>query len=93
MISGYQSRLYEEMLKGWRTYSFHAKCHHGIGTEYVWMNYPTPQELHDYRYIGDTFRERERMKLIKRNWIRRLKSMPVLEREALLSAIRDEFHD
>ena len=94
MISGYHSRLYAEMLQGWCTYSFQAGCHHGVATEYVWMNYPAPIELHDYRYLGDTFRERERLKLIKRNWIRRLKSMPVLEREALLSAIKTTFnHD
>jgi site-specific DNA-adenine methylase len=94
MVSGYQSKLYEEMLTGWRTYSFQAGCHYGVATEYVWMNYPLPLELHDYRYLGDTSRERERLKFIKRNWIRRLKSMPVLEREALLSAIKTAFnHD
>ena len=92
MISGYHSRLYAEMLQDWRTYSFQAGCHHGVATEYVWMNYPAPIELHDYRYLGDTFRERERLKLIKRNWIRRLKSMPVLEREALLSIIKTTFN-
>lgn len=90
MISGYQSTLYTKMLKSWQTYSFQAACHHGVATEYVWMNYPSPVELHDYRYLGDTFRERERLKLIKRNWIRRLKSMPVLERKALLAAIKAE---
>lgn len=95
MISGYHSTLYAEMLKGWQTYFFQAGCHIGVATEYVWMNYPPPQELHDYRYLGDSFRERERLKLIKRNLIRRLKSMPVLEREALLTAIKTAFkgHD
>lgn len=94
MISGYKSQLYTKMLEGWRVYSFQAGCHRGVGTEYVWMNYPTPTELHDYRYVGDNFRERERLKLIKRNLIRRLKSMPVLEREALLWEIKMVFnHD
>lgn len=88
MISGYQSTLYVKMLEGWQTYSFQAACHHGLATEYVWTNYPSPVELHDYRYLGDTFRERERIKLRSKRWILRLKSMPVLERQALLAAIK-----
>ena len=87
MISGYKSTLYAEFLKDWHTYSFQAACHHGIATEYIWMNYSSPVELHDYQYLGDTFRERERIKLRSERWIRRLKSMPVLERQALLLAI------
>jgi DNA adenine methylase len=90
MISGYQSPLYVKMLEGWHTHSFQGACHHGVATEYVWTNYLSPVELHDYRYLGDTFRERERIKLRSKRWILRLKAMPVLERQALLAAIRAE---
>jgi hypothetical protein len=51
------------------------------------MNYPPPSQLHDYRFLGDNFRQRERLKKKKENWVSRLKSMPVLERQALLFAI------
>jgi hypothetical protein len=51
------------------------------------MNYPPPVELHDYRYLGDNFRERERITKITKNWVARLKKKPVLERNALLSAM------
>jgi hypothetical protein len=51
------------------------------------MNYPPPIELHDYRYLGDNFRERERITKRTKRWVARLKKMPVLERKALLSAI------
>lgn len=87
MISGYKSPLYAELLEGWNTYSFEAGCHHGTATEHLWMNYPAPVELHDYRYLGDTFRERERLKKITQNMVRRFRSMPVLERRALVAAI------
>ncbi len=65
-----------------------------MATEWIWMNYPAPLELHDYRYLGDTFRERERIKRKSQRWVARLKKMPVLERQALLSAIdsMDEKH-
>ncbi|MEE9150962.1 MAG: DNA adenine methylase [Thermoplasmata archaeon] len=87
MISGYESTLYTESLEGWHTYSFQAACHHGIAAEYIWMNYPPPVELHDYRYLGDTFRERERIKKKSKRWAAKLIPMPVLERQALLSLI------
>ncbi|KHE90834.1 MAG: DNA adenine methylase [Candidatus Scalindua rubra] len=87
MISGYESKLYTESLKGWHSHSYKAGCHHGVATEWVWMNYPVPAELHDYRHLGDGFRERERIKKKSNRWVAKLKSMPVLERQALLSAI------
>ena len=52
------------------------------------MNYSMPVELHDYRHPGNNFRERERIKLKSRRWVAKLRSMPVLERQALLSAIQ-----
>ncbi|MCP4987111.1 MAG: DNA adenine methylase, partial [Colwellia sp.] len=62
MISGYESTLYRETLKDWHIYIFRAGCHKGMGTEWLWMNYAAPVELHDYRYLGDTFRQREKIK-------------------------------
>lgn len=93
MISGYKSTLYAKSLEGWYTYSFQAACHHGVATEYVWMNYTPPVELHDYRYLGDTFRDRERIKLRSKSWIRRLKAMPALERQALLADINSSCYN
>jgi site-specific DNA-adenine methylase len=87
MISGYQSQLYSEYLKGWHTHSFQAKTHHHMAIEWIWMNYPSPVKLHDYRYLGDNYRERERIKLVSKRWLDRLKRMPILEREALLNAL------
>jgi DNA adenine methylase len=87
MISGYESDLYKEMLKGWHIHTFQSKTHACVSTEWLWMNYPPPVRLHDYRYLGDNYRERERIKKIKENWISKFKSMAVLERQALLLAI------
>lgn len=88
MISGYESDLYKEMLKGWHIHTFQAKTSMGVATEWLWMNYPAPSQLHDYRFLGDNFRQRERLKKKKENWLSRLKSMPVLERQALLFALQ-----
>jgi len=89
MISGYDSILYKESLNGWNTHNFQSVCHHGLATEWVWMNYSSPVILHDYRYLGNNFRERERIKRKSKRWVDRLQSMPVLERQSLLSAMSE----
>ena len=90
MISGYWSSLYAEMLPGWRSISFEAMTRGGhTATEWLWFNFPSPVELHDYRYLGANFRERERIKRKKLRWTARLKRMPTLERQSLLSAIAE----
>jgi len=87
-LSGYWSALYAEELDGWRTDTFRTVNHAGKPTvEWLWMNYPVPLELHDYRYLGKNFRERERIKRKKQRWTERLKRMPDQERYALLDAI------
>lgn len=88
-ISGYWSELYASELQGWRTLSFQTSNRGGRAIEWLWMNYPPPVMLHDYRYLGKTFRERERIKRKQQRWKARLAKMPDLERYALLSAIAD----
>ncbi len=90
MISGYWSSLYAELLATWRSHHFEAVTRGGtMATEWVWMNFPEPVELHDYRYLGKTFRERERIKRKKTRWIQRLSKMAVLERQAILMALAE----
>jgi DNA adenine methylase len=90
MLSGYDSPLYTNALKHWQRISYQTMTRGGrVATEWLWFNYPKPTALHDYRYSGEDFRERERIKRKKQRWVRRLKTMPTLERYALLSAIRE----
>jgi len=90
MISGYWSRLYERRLKGWRTDSFETMTRGGTkAQEWLWMNYPAPAALHDYRYLGKDFREREKFTRRQKRWVRRLQGMQPLERWALLAALAE----
>lgn len=87
-ISGYWSALYELELAGWRSSTFNTIDRGGNKKEeWLWMNYPPPLELHDYRYLGNGFRERERIKRKKQRWTNRLRTMPELERLCLMEAI------
>lgn len=90
IISGYWSEMYARELAGWRTISFQAVTRGGsLATEWLWMNYAEPVELHDYGYLGSNFRERERIKRKKERWVNRLRSMPILERHALSAALAE----
>ncbi len=89
MLSGYWSPLYAELLHDWRAHSYQAQTRSGKpATEWVWMNYPEPFELHDYRFLGNNFHQRQSIKRQKTRWLNRLQTMPALKRMALLDAIQ-----
>lgn len=90
-ISGYASSLYCAMLSGWRSITFQAVTRGGrVATEHLWMNYPQPARLHDYRYLGSNFRERERIKRKMQRWKQRLDAMPALEKYALMAILAEK---
>jgi hypothetical protein len=84
MISGYWSEMYAKELAGWNSTHFQAQTRQGPATEWVWMNYPEPTELHDYRYIGGDFRERENIKKRLGTIKRKIGNLSEIERRALL---------
>ena len=90
MISGYWSELYARELSGWRTVSFNAVVRSGeVRREWLWMNYPEPLALHDYTYLGENYRERERIKRKARRWRERFRGLDRLERRAILWGLRE----
>jgi DNA adenine methylase len=89
-ISGYRSELYARELASWRLSRFlTTKRNHERAEESLWMNYPEPIALHDYRYLGSNFRERERIKRKKNRWACRLAKMPILERRLLVATLAE----
>lgn len=88
MLSGYRSKLYADELESWDVVTFQAMTRAGKpATEFLWFNFPRPTALHDYRFLGADFRERERIKRKSQRWVARLHRMPTLERQALLAAL------
>lgn len=89
MVSGYDSPLYGASLSGWRTVCFETRRRSGgRAVETLWMNYGEPDQLHDYRFLGSDFRERERISRRCSRWVSRLKSLPQVERQAILQALQ-----
>jgi hypothetical protein len=94
-ISGYWSDLYNKKLlgAGWREIHFQAGVQGGYAaTEYLWMNYPVPFMLHDYRYLGNGYRDREKINRQRRNLLAKFKRMNDLQRYAFFSAL-DEYRE
>lgn len=89
LISGYAGSLYEVLLKGWRREQFSVMTRGGPAIESVWCNFDPPTELHDARFVGKNFTDRQRIKRKAARWVNRLLSMPAAERAAVLEHIRE----
>lgn len=83
IVSGGPSSLYQQRLAKWRTKSFKAGARRGPRIETIWMNFPPPAQLHDTRYIGDDFREREKRKRRLSTLTRRIEKLHDLDQVAL----------
>lgn len=91
MLSGYDCELYNRELDGWRKVSFPAKTHVDMREETVWMNFDAPSRLHDSRYMGETFRDRQ---TIQRRQIRlrtKIESLDPIERHELLQWMQEQY--
>jgi len=83
LISGYPSDMYEQYLKTWNKYSFVAKTHTGVRTETLWFNYRPPARLHDVRFLGRNFREREKIRRRLSRLQRRISTLSRCEQHAV----------
>jgi len=53
------------------------------------MNFPADLPIHDVRYVGEGFRERERIGRKRNRWVKRLSAMPPAERQVIREALAD----
>jgi hypothetical protein len=60
-------------------------------TEAIYMNYPEPVKLHDYKLLGTDCWDRQRIKRKIERFIKKLKALPVQERNAIVHKIKTEF--
>ena len=88
-VSCYENEIYHSQLEGWKFIDFSSQSHGGPRTERLYMNYPSPTVLHDFRFLGDNFRQRERIKKKIDRHVARLHQLPIIERNAILTAINE----
>ena len=87
-ISHYPCKAYNELLNsGWRKVEYKTSTRGGTVTDALYMNYPEPAELHDYRFLGKDRIDRQRIKRKINGKVRQLLGLPQLERNAILQAM------
>lgn len=87
LVSGYNSALYSARLGAWRRIDFGAGTRGGRAVESLWCNFAPPLELHDTRFVGAGFRERERIRRKVKRWVRKFQALPLPERAAIREAL------
>lgn len=92
MISHYPCKMYDDALKGWYTFDFESMTRAGLRTERIYMNYPPPTILQDFRYLGTDFTDRQRIKRKIERQLKKLEALPILERTGILSAVIDKYN-
>lgn len=91
MLSGYDCGLYNRELVGWRKVSFSVKTHVDVREETVWMNFAPPSRLHDSRYLGETFRDRQTIQRRQTRLRTRIENLDPIERHELLQWMQDHY--
>lgn len=86
LICGYACELYSP-LDSWFSIEHRVPTRGGLQDERIWMNYPKPVNLHDYQYIGDGRRSRERIRRRQKNWREQLNKMSEQEQLAMLEIL------
>ena len=87
IISGYKSDMYMDYLPDWFYKEFTTMTRGGIATESVWCNFTPSGQKADYRFLGDGFRERERISRKRRRWVKNFQALPETERFAMFEAL------
>lgn len=85
MISGYPSDLYAQWLGKWECEEYRVMTRRGPAIECLWWNFPRPTVLHDYRYLGDGFHDRQRIRRKISALQMKLMKLPALERAAIIA--------
>lgn len=91
LLSGYDHPLYDAMLTGWNCRRFDAATHNGVREESLWFNFDQPTLLHDTRYLGGDFRERQNTKRRLQRLQSKVVSMDPVERSAFMQWMREQY--
>jgi DNA adenine methylase len=86
ILSGYPSRLYQELLADWRTIKFQVMTRGGVRTEQLWMNFPAG-DVHWATWAGKNKTRRQNIKRKAARWEGKFRQLEPGERLAVLTAL------
>ena len=90
LVSTYPNDLYTQQLSHWNRTEFQSMTRGGPRTEHLFYNYSTPSVLHDARFAGDDYREREYIKRKAARWVTKWKELKPHERQHILQELMQE---
>ena len=85
------NELYENALPGWHRIAYQNATRGGMVTEHLYINCLADGVLQDYRYAGENFTDRQRIKRKADRWVKGLERLPEVERNAILSQIKQQY--
>ena len=85
MISHYKCDLYDSILYDWNQESTTVRYHNKTTQETIYYNYPSPDILQSYSYVGDNSWDRQRIKRKISRWTSKLNSLPTLEKNSIIN--------
>ncbi|MES2379871.1 MAG: hypothetical protein V4538_02445 [Bacteroidota bacterium] len=93
MITHYECELYDNILlnNGFTKHPFNDQTRAGRKECMMYINYPVPTKLHDYKFYGADYRERWNNKKLIDRTIAQLKDMPELRRNMVIDSILNNF--
>lgn len=92
LLSGYPSELYGRALQNWRCLTYRTRTRGKTVTECLWCNFPEPEDLHDWRYAGRSFRERLTYNRLAKRWLAKLERMTPRKRGFVLQAVHQRWN-
>ncbi|MBV9075155.1 MAG: DNA adenine methylase [Acidobacteria bacterium] len=83
IVSHYWHLLYNNTLWDWRRIEIPAMTRGGRRVKNLWCNFKEPTLLHDPRFAGGDYRERQNIARKKKRWARKFAKMDRRERQAV----------
>ncbi|QKJ28446.1 hypothetical protein HQ865_01275 [Mucilaginibacter mali] len=93
IFAHYPCALYDRMLTGWNTTDYDSQTRKGKARERLYYNYPLTGKLHDYNFIGENFRSRERKTRIVKNMLAKINRLEPDLRNRILTELQQQAAD
>ena len=94
LITCYKNKLYDKILAGWYTTEYDTITRAGKKRkECLYYNFKKPTELHDYRYLGNNFYKRQKMRQKINRYVKKLSALPEIERNAIMFNLNEIKND
>lgn len=85
--------LYNDSFSSWRSMPVKIRYNRKTSHERIWCNFSAELPLHSYALLGVDSWDRQRIKRKVTRHLSKLRSLPIQEQRALVSAIVDEFYN